>query len=100
MVVLQKRSFTLRGSRDALVLIRGFSPNVERDHHEAPATGSGDTPQLPHRRTVIAYVLEHMGADHRVEAGVREVKRLDVEPEIDAGLEEVSRYVPEMRYLS
>jgi hypothetical protein len=65
---------------DRRIFVRPLAPEVERDHHEAPATAPGDPPQLAHRGAVIADVLEHVRADHRVEGRIGQIDLRQVEP--------------------
>jgi hypothetical protein len=50
-------------------------PDVERDHHQAPAVWWSDPSQLAHGGDVVVDVLEHVRTDHGVKARVRELDR-------------------------
>ena len=95
MVVLEERPLPRLGRDDRGVLVGLRPAEVERHHHEAPAARPGDAPQLGHRRGVVLDVLEHMGAQHRVEALVRQVERRHVEREVDALGGQIGRHVLE-----
>ena len=59
---------------------------------ESPAAGPEHSTKLPHRRTVIVYVLEDVDADRGVERGVREWQRRQVRHRRDTrGWDEVDR---------
>src|SRR3954467_994768 len=49
---------------DGGVLVRDLTTEVERHHHQAPAAGRGDAPQLAHGGSVVLDVFEHVRADH------------------------------------
>ena len=80
------------------VLVGPLAPQVERDHHQAPAAGGGDPGELGHRRRVVVDVLEHVRAHDRVKAGVREGQRPDVEGHVDPWLVQIGCYIPQLFY--
>lgn len=95
-VMLSEGPLALHLRHDARILVRALPGEVERHHHETPSVGGGDPAQLTHGGDVRFDVLENVRADDGVEAGIGEVKRREVELEIDSGLREIRGHVAEM----
>lgn len=95
-IALAEGALALDGRRDGRVLVGRGARVIERDHDEAPAAGRRYAAQLPHRRCIVVDVLEHVRADHRVEAGVRQVERGEVEMEVDPRLRDVGGHVAQV----
>src|SRR3954468_13684378 len=92
-VVLEELALAVLRRDDGRVFVRRLAGDVERHHHEAPAARRGDAAQLAHGGGVVGDVLEHVRAHDRVERGVREVERREVELQVDAGRVEVGGHV-------
>ena len=90
MVMLPESQLSVVGQGDGGILIGLLPAQVERHHHQAPTSWRGDAAELAHRSHVVGDVLEHMRAEHGVEARIGEVKRSDVQAEVNVGLVEVS----------
>jgi hypothetical protein len=78
-IALPVDAFAVRLRRDRWVLVCALAPGVDGDHHQAPAAGVGDPPQLTHRAEVVLDVLQHVRAQNRVERCVGQIDRGHVE---------------------
>lgn len=90
-VGLTEPARTLARARDRGILVRDPSPGWQRNLNHEPATRSKNPIELSDCLAIAGNVLEHMTADHCLEAAIHESQTRDVHPQLRQRASEISR---------